>query len=109
MVTIGKRLETWSEDEFQVYGSYEVTTEVGVHSVGIMLGVPDYAIADVKASLASRGGTIPNAYITAWYADSSDWQQSTLDPVPSDYAAEIEEEFKRRAAKLWYGYESQSR
>jgi len=78
-------LEQFEKSEHELYGRWEI---YGVGEVGCMIGVPQQHRASAKGAASDRG------YITAWYADASDWST----PEERDAALEV---MQAHAVALW--------
>ncbi len=61
-------IETYDSDEFSLYGLWRLEIDGVTHDVGCVIGVPP---CDRGSAAASGAGNRP--FLSAWYADSSDW------------------------------------
>ena len=66
--------DTFQATEWQWYGSVRVQIGRRTYDVGAVVGVPESQQQTAQAS----GGRIAS-YLTAWFADASDWSEARCD------------------------------
>ena len=92
--------DTFQSDEWQRYGIVQVQVGSKTYDVAAVIGVPESQQQTAQAS----GGRIAS-YLTAWFADASDWSEARCDDgtegVPQRLVDEIEAAIADEAARLW--------
>lgn len=106
-ITVGRPLsafdlpaEAEQDTQMEWYGTVLVQIGSQEYEVGAVVGVPE----SLRATARAAGGDIIGPYLTAWYADASDWQLAPCpdgDGVPASRAQDVIAAIAAAAGRLW--------